>query len=348
MRNLASLAVILTLAIPAAAQQQPPFGERLDVNVVLIDTVVTDREGNQILGLEKDDFIVKENGVRQMIDSVDYYSSRRLLTNPEEKLPFKVERIKEERYMIFFFDKPEGGGLFDQIARARRSVEEFIDRDMGSGDRIAIVGHDVRLKVYTDFTSDRHQVKRALKEVGTFSNGLSKPSGSTAPSILGNISLGDMVKRTGTVYEALDALADGLRPIRGRKNLVLFSPGIVEPGEEVRNGVLLNESRFYQPMVDSLNAANVTVYAANLTQSTVPAAHQTLERITNATNGEYYRLAVSYDPVIEQVEKASGGYYLITYRTDKPKGSKGFQKVDVSVRNTEFRVKARAGYVYGQ
>lgn len=348
MRNLASLALVLTLAVPAAAQQQRPFGERLDVNVVLLDVVVTDREGHQILGLEKDDFIVKENGVRQPIDSVDYFTSRRLLTDPEEKLPFKIEQVKEERYVIFFFDKPDGGALFDQIARARRSVEQFIDRDMGNADKVAVVGHDVRLKVYTDFTSDKQQVRRALKEVTSFSNGLTKPAGVSGPSILGNIDLDDMVKRTGTVYEALDLLADSLRPIRGRKNLVLFSAGIREPGEEVRNGVLLNESRYYQPTVDALNAANVTVYAANLTQATEPAAHQTLERITSATNGEYYRLAVSYDPVIEQVEKATGGYYLLTYRMQKPAGAKGFQKVDVSVKNPEFRVKARAGYLYGQ
>ena len=36
--------------------------------------VVTDNRGNQILGLTKDDFVVKENGVEQTIESLDYFT----------------------------------------------------------------------------------------------------------------------------------------------------------------------------------------------------------------------------------------------------------------------------------
>ena len=341
--------VTLSLALPAAAQQ-PSFGERVDVNAVLIDVVVTDRSGNQILGLTKDDFVVKENGVRQTIDSVDYFTSRRLLNDREEKLPFDVERIKEERYMVFFFDKPEGAGMFEQLARARNAVNEFIDEDMGGSDRVAIVGHDVRLKVYSDFTADKSQLKRALRDVATFGNGLTRPVAGSGPlSILRNIDLSEMSGGTGTVYEAIRVLAESLRPLRGRKNLVLFSPGIHEPGELVRNGMLLGTSRFYEPMVQALNASNVTVYAANLNTAVVTDAvfHQTLERMTAETNGEYFRHSVSFDPILDQISKATGGYYLLTYRSQKPSGAHGFQKVSVSINNSEFRVKARPGYVYG-
>ena len=350
MRSLAVLTLtILSIALPVTAQR-PALEERVDVNAVLLDVLVTDRSGNQILGLTADDFIVKEGGVRQTIDSVDYLTSRRLLTNREETLPFSVERMKEERYLVFFFDKPEGGQLFDQLARARAAVNRFIDQDMGGSDMVAIVGHDVRLKVYSDFTSNKVQLKRALRDVALFSNGLTAADASSgAPSILRNIDPGAMISDTGTVYEGLTVLAESLRDLRGRKNLVLFSAGIHEPGETIRDGILLNTSRYYEPMVQALNASNVTVYAANLVPApnSAPVFHQTLERMTSDTNGEYFRYAVSFDPILEQVEKATGGYYLITYRTRKPKGTSGFQKVQVTVPNPEFRVKARPGYVYG-
>src|SRR5688572_33481095 len=103
-------AFVFFTALPLFAQQ-PALSERVDVNVVLLDVVVTDESGHQILGLSQDDFIVKENGVRQPLETVDYFTSRRLLDNREEKLPFDIERVKEERYMVFFFDKPEGAGL---------------------------------------------------------------------------------------------------------------------------------------------------------------------------------------------------------------------------------------------
>jgi VWFA-related protein len=351
MRSLITFTAILLAAVSAAAQQ-PTLTERVDVNAVLIDVVVTDANGNQILGLTKDDFVVTENGAPQPIDSIDYFTTRRLLSGTESQAPFKVEQVREERYLIFFFDKPSGGGLFDKIARARRAVSDFIDRDMGRNDLVAIVGHDVRLKVFSDFTSDKRQLKKALDEAARFSRGLSKsnsPEG--APSILRNLGRDEMLDQTGRVYEALRVLADALRPIRARKNLVLFSPGIHDPSEEIRGGILLNTSHFYDPMIQALNTANVTVYATNLLLEDAPNSpvfHQTLERIADETNGDYFRQTVSFQPMIKQVQKASGGYYLLTYRTQKPRGAAGYQKVEVSVRNQpQFRVKARPGYVYG-
>jgi VWFA-related protein len=218
---------------------------------------------------------------------------------------------------------------------------------MTEGDKVAIVGHDVRLKVYSDFTSDKKKLRRALDDVARFSLGLTKPSGSD-PSILKTVDPSAMMNRTGTVYEALTELADALKPIRARKNLVVFSAGIYEPGEEVRNGLALNRSRYYQPMIDALNAANVTVYAMNLMPDApaAPVFHQTLESISRETNGDYYRYAVTFKPSLDQVARASAGYYLLTYRTQKR--GHGFQKVAVSVKNhPEFRVAARAGYSYG-
>ncbi|MGZ5434327.1 MAG: hypothetical protein ACXWH7_15515, partial [Thermoanaerobaculia bacterium] len=117
MRSLSVSILILILAVPALIAQNPPatepvpqpaFGEKVEVNAVLVDAVVTDSRGNQILGLNQDDFLVTEQGVPQTLDSADYFTSRRLLNSTEENAPFKAERVHEERYVIFFFDKPEG------------------------------------------------------------------------------------------------------------------------------------------------------------------------------------------------------------------------------------------------
>lgn len=338
------------VALPAAAQQPPQFGERVDVNAVLIDAVVTDSKGNQILGLEKQDFLVTENGQAQEIDSVDYFSTRRLLTGPEHAAAFKVERVNEQRYFIIFFDKLVGATLFDRFALARKAAEDFVNRDVGENDYVAVVGHDVRLKVYSDFTSDRKKLIQAIRDTAKFSKGLSKADKSnSSPSILRGMNSSSMFDQTGTVYEAITELANSVEPIRGKKNMIVFSPGIIEPGEEVRDGVLLSTSRYYDPMVEALNDANVTVYAANvILDQLAPAYHQTLQRMSLETNGDYFRNNVSFSNVFRGVEKSSSGYYLITYRTRKAPEAKGFQRVQVKVRNQpELRVQARSGYNYG-
>ncbi len=118
MKRFLPILALLALTLPAFSQTEvltpPPFGEKVDVSAVLLDVIVTDPQGNQILGLGPDDFVVEENGVAQTIDSVNYFTNRRLLDRREEQASFKVERVQDERYFVIFFDKPsDPSALFD-------------------------------------------------------------------------------------------------------------------------------------------------------------------------------------------------------------------------------------------
>jgi VWFA-related protein len=351
MKRLLIALSLAALALPGLAQSQQSFQERIDVNAVLLDVIVTDTRGNHILGLDKDDFIVKEDGVAQPVDSVDYFTNRRLLNAREETAPFKVERVLENRYFIFFFDKPQDPGLLrTDLMLARGAVRDFVRNDMKDTDRVAIVGHDIRLKVYSDFTSDRKQIERALNDAVQFGLGLSKAPDGDGPSLLRSVDTRAMIDETGTVYEAIHFLADGVKPIHARKNLVLFSPGIADRYETIRDGMITNRSPDLDPMLESLNAANVSVYGVQLQREAfdaTPLFHQRLEEMSESTGGHYFRLNTSFKPAIARVENVNSGYYLVTYRAQHPKGEKGYQKVSVTVRNPEFRVVARSGYQFG-
>lgn len=348
-RNAVLSAILLALALPLTAQQ-PALEEKIDVNVVLIDTIVTDDRGNQILGLGKDDFVVKENGVEQQIDSVDYFTNRQLLEARESNAPFPVERVREERYFVFFFDRPNDAGvLFDTLSLARQAVRDFIDKEMKPGDLVALAGHDVRLKVYSDFTSDKAKLRKAVEESAKFGKGLTKPDGGSNPSLLAALDADRMRNETGEVYKALDTLADALRPIRARKNLVLFSPGIIAHGETISGGMLTSRSRWFDPAVESLNAANVSVYSVQLQRDlgVTPYWHQRLEELAQETGGEYFRFNTTFTPALDKIEDRNAGYYLITYRAPQ-RGEKGFRKVNVDVRNQpQMKVTSRAGYSVG-
>ena len=338
-------------AAPLFAQNPPQFGEKIEVNAVLVDAIVTDRSGHQILGLDKNDFIVKENGVPQQIESVDYFTNRRLLTGPEQQAAFKVERVREERYFIFFFDKPTSGSdYFDRLRLARHAVKNFVASEMMPTDRVAIVGDDVRLKIYSDFTSDKNQIVAALDESARYGRGLTTQTPNAGPdSIMAHIDVDQMIDHTGTVFEALEVLADSVRQIHARKNLLVFSPGIVEIGETVQHGMITNKSRYYDPTVRALNSANVSVYGMNLNEavgSDPPFIHQNLENLSRDTAGSYYRNVVGFETPVKQVENRTNGYYLITYYPHHQRGESGYQKIDVAVKNPEFRVKAREGYSF--
>jgi VWFA-related protein len=342
---------LLFVAAGAVAQQIPPIGEHVNINLVLLDAVVTDKQGNQILGLDKDDFVVKENGVEQKVDSIDYFTNRKLVDAPESKAPFKAEQVHDQRYFVFFFDKPEGPApLFDRLNLARKSVKDFIKDDMKDTDFVAVVADDnARLKVYSDFTNDRQQLIKAVDQTSAWGRGLLQsnvPEG--VPSLLRGGS-DRLMDETGTVYEALNFVGDQLHSVKAKKTIVLFSIGIVAPDDTVQNGMIVSTSRYYEPMIRSLNQSNVTVYPISLLDyaNMQPVFHQSLSRIAQETNGEYFQFNTSFAPALKQIEKQSAGYYMIGYYTKARTGS-GYQKVSVSLKNPEFRVKARQGYAYSE
>lgn len=348
-----STMLLLCAATAMARQENSPqttVQESVEVNVVALDASVTDRDGNPILGLNADDFIVEEEGKPVTVESADYFTGRRLLTGLESKAPFKVERVRQERHFIFFFHK-EGADVmtdfYGEVLRAKQAAKSFIRDRMQQTDRVAVVGYDTRLKVFTDFTSDRKELLRALDEAATFSNGILENRGEKESSILANADLKEMRDDTGTVFEALEFLARAVRPIRGRKVLLLFSAGMGEPSR-FDPVFIEDEAREFEPMMKELHTSNMTVFAMNLlrSQSRFSAREQLLARIADETGGEYYRNLVSFQTPLKQVDQQNAGYYLLTYTIQKKAGEHGFRKVSVRTRNPEFKVTARPGYTY--
>src|SRR6059058_1277946 len=66
---------VLSLLAVSGFAQQPNVSEKVDVNLVLIDATVTDVTGHHILGLDKNDFVVTENGKPVAVDTVDYFTN---------------------------------------------------------------------------------------------------------------------------------------------------------------------------------------------------------------------------------------------------------------------------------
>src|SRR5437660_1113968 len=69
--------------VPAWSQQKPPvpsIGETIEVSLVNLDVFVTDKTGQRVRGLGKEDFEILENGVRQPITNFTEYTHESTLT----------------------------------------------------------------------------------------------------------------------------------------------------------------------------------------------------------------------------------------------------------------------------
>ena len=65
------------------------------------------------------------------------------------------------------------------------------------------------------------------------------------------------------------------------------------------------------------------------------------------TGGRYLYNFTNFLTVLQQISTENSGYYLLSYRSQHPAGSAGYQQVEVKTTNPEFHLKARQGYVWG-
>jgi VWFA-related protein len=346
----------------AAVAQEPPQGQfqgKVNVNEVLLDVLVTDARGNVIVGLDKNDFVVRENGKPVDLTGVAFYSNRRLLESSPAlaKQGVSVDQGTEDRYFILFFEDQkdtaqEAPQLISQQLEAAKRARGWVDGEMLPNDWVAVVSYDTRLKVQQDFTHDRKAlvaaIGDAMKARDPEGNYPSRIDAGKGPSLLAGLPKGrELANRTPKIYNALQELARAAGNIRARKNLLLFTYGL--PSNETPFGQFVPDKRYFLPTVDALNANNVAVYSLDLTPPAVQhTLSDSLQKMSDDTGGRYFFNVTNFATPLDQISRENNGYYLLSYQSEQPAGKSGFQNVTVPTTNPEFRVKARKGYEYGK
>lgn len=357
-KHLAVFSIWLT-SLAAVAQETPAarFEEELVVTEVLLDVLVTDKRGNVIIGLGAEDFRLEDEGEPVPIDSVTFYSSRKLEGSAEslERQGMTIDQVPEDRYIIFFFQQQrqassEVPGLLSRQLEAAEQSRDWLGRELLPRDWVAVVTWDNRLQVVQDFTFDVEALQAAVVQAARGYRGggdwpSRRPPESAGPSLWSQLPEGkDLGKQTTTIYTGLQVLARAAGAIQGRKILLFFGRGF---GEISAFGSWQPDRRYHQATMDALNDNNVAVYTLDvMPQGTRRHTfEQSLDLIAAETGGESYRYFTTFTVPLQQVSDANSGYYLLSYQSQKPPGTKGFQRVKVSTRNPELSVQARQGYL---
>lgn len=332
------------------------FTEEIVVREVQIDVVVTDASGTAVAGLGADDFVVEEEGEPVEVTDVTFYRAQPAAT-ASAMPPGTVQRT--DRYFILFFH--DQGRQLPTLTRALldagRRAREWTESELLPNDRVAVLGYDVKLKVYQDFTDDHDAVAAAIDKAASGRKapevwpsrveGVTDPD---SPSLLAGLPLGkELRKKTGRVQQALELVGRAARDIVGRKNLVFFSAGF---GELSGFDQWIPDPRYYPPMKEALNDGNVAVYAIDMvaaltSRSPVGGLSNSLSSLAADTAGRYYSIFTTLATPLRQLTEHGNGYYLLSYRSRYPRKESGYRQVSVSTRSPELRVEARQGYRYG-
>lgn len=156
------------VASPSVAQDDDPpaFGEEVDVRVINLEVVVTDRDGNRLSGLAPEDFRLRVDGRETPIDYFSEIAASRVVatgpdaTAPSPVVPEPAEQEVVPRSIVVFVDNLFGTEAQRNVALSglRAAVGA-----LHPADRMAIVSFDGRdLHLLADWTTSPAALVAAL------------------------------------------------------------------------------------------------------------------------------------------------------------------------------------------
>jgi VWFA-related protein len=191
-RGLALLSLVLAISPIASSQELPkpdPNEPTIRVNVtrVNVGVTVTDSRGRFVKGLRPEDFRVMDNGQEQAIIS---------FTSTEE--PVRLVFLIESGIQNYFLAK---------FGMSSFAAADALLASISPSDQVAIVTYSNQARVALNFTSEKAQVRHALKAL--HSQLLTSRTGSTSLNLSSSVA----------------ATLNWLAQVPGRKTIVLLSTG---------------------------------------------------------------------------------------------------------------------------
>jgi VWFA-related protein len=305
---LAFAAVLVVPGWPQEPTQQSPV-IRTQVGLVNLFVTVRDKTKRIVTDLKQEDFKASEDGQPQQIA---FFSKE--VTLPIT-LALLLDTSGSEQYML--------PSIQDAGTR-------FLDRVLRKGDEALVMSFDSDVDLLADFTEDRHQLDRGIRQAR-----INVPS---AGSIGGNPGPVGSRQITGTaLYDAIYlACNEKLNTEAGRKAIVIVTDAQDE-GSKVRIEEAVEAAQRTDTVIHILLVADPHFGGGN-----GGAAHKMSDDTGGRTifvNSEKH-LAQAFDQISEELRMQ---YTLGYYPTNTARDGK-FRKIKVETTNHDYKLLARKGY----
>lgn len=157
-KTLPLLVIWMSVVLPVSAQ---PVRETVQVTVVEVPVTVSDRSGEPIRGLTKDDFELFDEGDRKEITYFETIDLAGLQADPETPLPPAASRN-----FLLLFDFTHSSPI--TIGRAREAAKEFVTSHLGARDLASVATFSVEqgIRMLTAFTRNQQLLTDAIDTLG--------------------------------------------------------------------------------------------------------------------------------------------------------------------------------------
>jgi len=392
----------------AAAPEQPakgPIRFSTQAQLVVEDLMIKDKSGNPIDNLTAKDFVVTEDGKPQ---DVKICAFQRLEENPAEAITTepdtKTETIKtvkdekpkavtateikpekpgdplykDKRLMVLFFDMTSMP-IQDQV-RAQDAAKKFVQKQITPSDLVAIMTFNSDVNVVEDFTDDRDQLLKDIKNLTIGEGqGMDESTSDDSTSDTGAAFTADdsefNIFNTDRQLSALETAVKMLGSLNEKKALVYFASGMT------RNGV--DNQAQLQSTINAAIRANVSFYpidarglvaqaplgdatkgspggsgmysgsSARASQSNFQGQQETLTTLAGDTGGKALIDNSDLAMGIVQAQKDMSSYYILGYYTSNDKLDGHFRRVKIALKDPALAARVskmdyRQGYWAGK
>ena len=158
---------------PPNAQEAEQDVVRITTDLVQIDAVVTDKDGNQVTNLTAGDFELLQDGKPQKISNFSYINSAspnqtassKTGKNSNPAPPIRVRPENAGRIITFIVD--DGNCTASQIGMlaSKQALEKFVNEQMQPNDLVAVYQTRSGSSVFQQYTSDKSQLLRGIRKI---------------------------------------------------------------------------------------------------------------------------------------------------------------------------------------
>ncbi len=262
-----------------ASSKRPAATFRSSVDLVTVNVVVRDKNGNVVRGLTRDDFTVTEDNRPQSISTFDFeeIETQALEAAPASiptvlgsvgRAPVAPASVPETKPAIDMHGRRLIVMLFDlssmqpeEVLRSANSAREYIEKRLTPADIMAIATLSTTLQVALDFTGDRETLLRTLDRLsGVEGMGFEEIATADATDESATAFAADdsefVLFNTDRRLQAIQALTEAMAPIEQKKSLIYFSSGMTQTGLDNRVAI--------RTVIDRAVRSNVSIYTADM------------------------------------------------------------------------------------
>ncbi len=313
------LAMALCCAVLAAQ-----VNETITVSRVVIDVRVTKSAGEPIADLNAEDFDVRVEGKRAIVESAEWIDDTagsshaavgRIAPTPGDDRQSPTAGRQPGRLIVLFVqtDFARNTSRMHGQIKFLQYADDLLAK-FEPEDRIAVFSFDSHLKFRLDFSSDRQAILEAVRST-IYIDHPPPPPIVPSPSLAANLDR-DAMRRAASSETALLLIGNALRSINGPKSLLLLGWGL---GQLNAGGVSMKSD--WKAARGALDAARVSIFALDTTYADYHDLELGLMSAAEQTGGFYAKTHITPSLAIDRLQRTLSGHYELTLRANLPPGT---------------------------